>query len=147
MTNRKMRRKVNKVSKMEGKKLILKGWNNFENVTMEAIRKCELLQGIKPQGLVAVWKNNIYVVQIFDYWLSDSNGSKYGKKLMIRRNDAEPCHNWNAFQRIKNELCGEDSVAVEVYPRQNNLIDEANMYWLWVYPSSVECPFEVMKIS
>lgn len=38
---------------------------------------------------------------------------------------------WWEAQRIKNELCGELSTAVEVYPPQPEVVDEADMYHLW----------------
>lgn len=41
---------------------------------------------------------------------------------------------WAAKQRIKNELAGCDRMAVEVFPDVADLIDEANMYHLWVLP-------------
>lgn len=140
-----MNRKMMRASKSEGRKLIKKGWDTFVDCTREAIEKCDLLQGIKPNGLDKIFKNNIYTVQVFYYWLSTTGESRCGKKLMIRRNDGEPVHNWSSLQRIKNEICGEEYTAVEVYPAQKNLVDEANMYWLWVYPSETTCPFEMIK--
>jgi hypothetical protein len=38
---------------------------------------------------------------------------------------------WWEMQRIKNELCGEEWTAVEVYPPQAEVVDEADMYHLW----------------
>lgn len=39
---------------------------------------------------------------------------------------------WWEMQRIKNELAGENATAVEVYPPQDEVIDQADMYHLWV---------------
>ena len=39
---------------------------------------------------------------------------------------------WHEMQRIKNELCGEDATAVEVYPPASQVIDEADMFHIWV---------------
>lgn len=41
---------------------------------------------------------------------------------------------WWEMQRIKNELAGETATAVEVYPPQSEVIDQANMFHLWVLP-------------
>lgn len=41
---------------------------------------------------------------------------------------------WPEMQRIKDELAGTDATAVEVYPPQGEIIDEANMYHIWVLP-------------
>lgn len=40
---------------------------------------------------------------------------------------------WIEKQKIKNELFGEDYTALEVFPTTENLIDEANMYHLWIF--------------
>lgn len=48
---------------------------------------------------------------------------------------------WSEKQRIKNEIFGEDRTAIEVFPTTANLVDEANMYHLWVLPESFNIPF------
>jgi hypothetical protein len=52
--------------------------------------------------------------------------------LSIKRLDKEPVHDWRDLQDIKNELCGKESNAVEVYPAESRLVDSANQYHLWV---------------
>lgn len=39
---------------------------------------------------------------------------------------------WPEMQRIKNELAGPDATAVEVYPPQREVVDDANMYHIWI---------------
>lgn len=39
---------------------------------------------------------------------------------------------WSEKQRIKNEIFGKESVAVEVFPKESELVDQANMYHIWV---------------
>lgn len=39
---------------------------------------------------------------------------------------------WWEMQRIKNELAGETSTAVEVYPPQSEVVDGADMFHIWV---------------
>lgn len=48
---------------------------------------------------------------------------------------------WWEAQRIKNELAGPEATAVEVYPPQGEVIDEANAYHLWVLPNPL--PFSL----
>ena len=48
---------------------------------------------------------------------------------------------WRDKQRIKNELFGEDRVAVEVMPAASKLVDEADMYHMWVLPEGYQMPF------
>lgn len=61
--------------------------------------------------------------------------------LWIRRHDGEPIYSWSALQRIKDELVGEDRTAVDVYPAKGDLVDQANMYHLWVLPEGFRLPF------
>lgn len=63
-----------------------------------------------------------------------------GVHLAIRTvTQSEP--GWAELQRIKNELVGESWTAVQVYPRQERVIDEAHMYHLWCYPPDHELGF------
>lgn len=48
---------------------------------------------------------------------------------------------WAELQRIKNEIMGEDRAAVQIYPRSCRLVDQADMYHLWVYPAGHEFGF------
>lgn len=48
---------------------------------------------------------------------------------------------WAEKQRIKNELFGEDRTAIEVFPTSTDLVDEANMYHLWILPKNMKLPF------
>ncbi|KYG90808.1 hypothetical protein A0U40_17930 [[Bacillus] sp. KCTC 13219] len=48
---------------------------------------------------------------------------------------------WAEKQRIKNEIFGDEAHAIEVFPKESNLIDEANMYHIWVLPSEMVIPF------
>lgn len=41
---------------------------------------------------------------------------------------------WRDMQRIKNEIMGRDRFAVQVCPPADKLIDDADMYHLWVMP-------------
>ncbi len=44
---------------------------------------------------------------------------------------------WWEAQRIKNEIAGDAATAVEVYPPQGEVVDEADMYHLWVLPDGL----------
>lgn len=91
-----------------------------------------------PKHLTHVWKNNLYIVQLF---LLPSKQIGEIQRLMIRRNDAAPNVSWAEKQRIKNELIGPHAIAVEAYPPVEYLVDDANMYWLWLLPADVKYPF------
>ena len=56
-----------------------------------------------------------------------------GSHLIIRREDGGPVQcGWDTLQEIKNEMLGVDVCAVEVFPPQDELVDEANRRHLWV---------------
>jgi hypothetical protein len=60
--------------------------------------------------------------------------SGYGKtvQLNIRRRDGKPIfRDWRHFQRIKNELVGEDIEGVELYPAEERHVDTSNKYSIW----------------
>ncbi|WP_406543843.1 hypothetical protein [Pseudobutyrivibrio sp.] len=50
---------------------------------------------------------------------------------------------WSEKMMIKNELFGEDRAAIEVYPKQKNLVDSADVYHLWVFDKKFEMPFGI----
>ena len=39
---------------------------------------------------------------------------------------------WPDMQRINNELAGADATAIEVYPPQDQVVDDADMFHIWV---------------
>lgn len=43
---------------------------------------------------------------------------------------------WWEMQRIKDEIAGKDATAVEVYPPHDQIVDQADMFHIWVmaYP-------------
>lgn len=126
----------------EARRLQKKGWNDFEDITEQVRAMPEFWDRHEPP--TQVFKNNLYSVQVFD------KQTAWGpcKKAMIRRHDALPIHKWSDFQRLKNEIWGERAVALEVYPRQQNLTDVANLYWLWVFTNPMwDCPIEDVKCS
>lgn len=48
------------------------------------------------------------------------------------RNADETDIPWADKQRIKNEIFGRESTAIEVFPKESELVDKANMYHLWI---------------
>lgn len=42
---------------------------------------------------------------------------------------------WPEMQRIKDELAGKDATAVEVYPPHDEIVDQADMFHIWVLPA------------
>jgi len=63
--------------------------------------------------------------------------------LWIRRHDGAMTRSWASLQRIKDELVGEERVAVEVFPARSQLVDAAPMHHLWVLPIGMVLPFSL----
>ncbi|HEX8773708.1 MAG TPA: hypothetical protein VF735_08855 [Pyrinomonadaceae bacterium] len=61
--------------------------------------------------------------------------------MMIWREDKRPIQSWDDLQRIKNGLRGYERTAIEVFPSESRLINEANLRHLWVLPESFKLPF------
>jgi hypothetical protein len=50
---------------------------------------------------------------------------------------------WPEMQRIKDELSSPAHTAMEVYPPKAEIIDDADMYHLWVLPVTLALPFSL----
>lgn len=80
-----------------------------------------------------VWANDIYEV----FKTPQDEGIFH---LSIKRFDRAAVHNWRHLQQIKNEVCGNEFEAMELYPRESRLADNANQYHLWVAPEGADIP-------
>lgn len=89
----------------------------------------------RPGWMTRAYLNNHYCVMVQDdARLRD--GTK-AIRALVQRHDNEPIDNhWAELQQIKNELFGRETIAIEYYPRQSELIDQANIYWLWIVPEN-----------
>ena len=61
------------------------------------------------------WQTTIYEI-LYD----EPKGFKH---LRISRVDGEPIRSWKDIQEIKNDLLGEDVVAIEVFPKQCDFVN------------------------
>lgn len=117
--NRQMRRASQSHHKREIKKAMISNeWTPFEDRTQEVAPK------FTANTFRGFFANNLYSVQVFDV---------EGKIVAgIRRHDQSTNISWATKQRIKNEIFGTESGFVEVFPPESLLVDDANMYWLWM---------------
>ncbi len=88
------------------------------------------------------WREDCYLNNRYSVQISDQE-TKWGTvvHLWIRRHDGQMPRAWMDLQRIKNELIGENRVAVEVFPAVDNFRNSANMAHLWVLPEGMNLPF------
>jgi hypothetical protein len=92
----------------------------------------------KVPGAIACWHNSRYVVL-----QCHPQATEWGDvtRLMVRRNDNNPTVPWSDLQRVKNEIMGEDRVAIQVHPPVDELVDDAHIFHLWVLPEGFCLPF------
>lgn len=98
------------------------------NVTAE---RRALRRAVGDPEVPEVWENNIYVVHV----ARREDGSV--ESLSIRDRERSARHDWRDLQRIKNDVAGPETEAVELYPAMSRLMDTANQWWLWVMPPGV----------
>ena len=90
--------------------------------------------------LLTVWKNNLYSVQVYRRALGAEGEALH---LAVRRHDESEVRGWDDLQRIKNEIAGVDRAALEVYPVEAEVMNQANMRHLFVLPAGTPAPFTI----
>jgi hypothetical protein len=100
-------------------------------------------QGEQPtgRGFVGVFVNDWYQVTMYE----DAGPDGAVNWLVIRRRDSAPVHDWRHLQQIKNDLCGPEREGIEIYPAESRLVDTANQYHMYVFPSGARVPFGYLE--
>lgn len=94
---------------------------------------------------VAVWIGRTYLVQVFD----DGHGGIL--RLSINKTIPQPNGDWvdgigwEELQAIKDGCGYADYDAVEIYPRQIDVVNVANMRHLWVLPHGLSFAWRKAK--
>jgi hypothetical protein len=52
---------------------------------------------------------------------------------------------WSIKQEIKDKIFGKEKTAIEVFPSDKNLVNQANMYHLWVLPKEFDLQFNLKE--
>lgn len=115
------------------KKLLRKPKGNLEPVDLSQ-------SSYVPSWMTKAYRNNRYTVTIEEN--VRMTGGITAIRNMVQRHDDKPIPNhWREMQNIKNEIYGKDTVAIEYYPAEIELMDDHNIYWFWVFPDwSVPVP-------
>ena len=109
-------------------------WTDFEPC---ALPTDDINQLDAPYAIV---RNSRYQVTI--YLREADETSPFGRMahLSFKVHDKQAHHDWRDMQRIKNEICGPEHDAVEIYPAESKLVDSANQYHLFVF-QTYKLPF------
>ena len=84
------------------------------------------LKDVKKCYIATFLEKELYVIHI-------ANPKKGLTHLRIRRLDRLPINNWELIQSIKNDLLGVDSIAIEIYPKESELINFGPTRHIWTW--------------
>lgn len=90
------------------------------------------LKALMGETMRKIYRNAIY--QVVERVVEREDYPAPLVHLSIKRVDRREIRDWGHFQRIKNELVGEEYEAVELYPREARRV-EGNQYHLWCFLS------------
>lgn len=113
--NRQERRKTNKKMRIDAAKFLMR-------VPVDQWPS-------KPPGLIAAFRSKKFLVQIYE--------EKDCQRLSVCRSEVKiggwkENITWEELQGIKRELGFGDKLAVEIYPRDKDIVNVANMRHLWI---------------
>lgn len=93
---------------------------------------------IKPP--CAVWRNRFFLVQEFDEVsaLGPVKRLTISRTVMQSNGRWEDGISWDDLQDIKNQVGFGNHYAIEVFPRERDLVNVANMRHLWVLSSPLD---------
>lgn len=85
-----------------------------------------------PKGMTRAYRNTRYTVMVYDNSPTTKGGAI---RVMVQNHtDTQIVMHWDELQKIKNQIFGPEAVAVEYYPAESQLINDHNIYWLWLFP-------------
>lgn len=88
-----------------------------------------------PKGMTRAFRNTRFTIMVYDF-SPVSTGTAI--RVMVQKHDDTPIVNhWREMQNIKNKIFGEETTAIEYYPAKSQLIDDHNIYWMWIYENGV----------
>lgn len=87
-----------------------------------------------PIRCVEVWRSREYLVQIYREANDVTRMSVFRTTFAAEVNRWDDGITWDVLQRLKRECGRGDSEAVEIYPRDADVVNVANMRHLWILP-------------
>ena len=113
---------------MEAQRLLKQPESKFEQMDLSA-------PAFVPDGMTMAFRNNRYTVMIYAN-AKTTHGP--ATQVLIQNHFDEPIKNhWSEIQRIKNELFGKEVTAIEYFPAESELVNQHNIYWIFIYPDGV----------
>lgn len=104
-------------------------WQPVKRIAMSrTVQEAHRRIDMDPKDM-EVWSNDIYEVFVKPMTPDGKGGPCH---MSVKRYDRTPVHNWRHLQQMKNEIFGEYREAVELYPSEARIADNANQTHLWV---------------
>lgn len=123
----------NNKRKKQAEKLLKQMPTNFVEVNLSIAKQV-------PKWCTRAYYNNKYFITINDNALT--NKGKAIRVMVQKHSDTPILNHWFEMQKIKNEIFGQETIAVEYYPKVSDLIDQHNIYWLWIFNNN-ELPIPI----
>lgn len=84
-------------------------------------------------GMTRCFRNNRFIVMVYDNARCAHFDDRVMPKVFVQRHDNRPIPgHWREMMKIKCQLFGAQACAVEFYPPMSQLVDDANIYWMWL---------------
>ena len=120
---------MEKICRQQRRKLHRENGNNKWYVSdWQAMKLIRTENDETGPGTVDIYANNLYKCLL-------RNNQPGITWLSVKRNDSAAIHNWQHLQQIKNDICGEEREAIELYPAMSRIVDAENQYHIWVLPA------------
>ena len=113
-------------------------WQEMSHSRIESRKLLAAEFGIFPINCKRFFHNTHYYVMCFE---QKSDWGTIDHLMIADRKGRKSDDHWQFLQRVKNEIMGEERLAVEVYPPVTQLINQVNAYHLWVLPEGFKLPF------
>lgn len=84
------------------------------------------------------YHNTHYYVMCFE---QNTEWGTIDHLMVSHRKGQKISDHWQFLQQVKNEIMGQDRLAIEIYPPTTDLVDQVNAYHLWVFPIGFKLPF------
>ena len=88
-----------------------------------------------PKWMTRCFRNNKYIVMI-----DDNANTTHGVAILAmvqNHTDTPIAGHWAELQNIKNIVFGKEATAIEYYPAESELVNQHNIYWLWIFPDGI----------
>lgn len=102
--------------------------------------KDEQMTGPDGHKRIALWRSFHFVIQVFE--------NPHGVlRLSINRTEIDRAGrwvdgiDWDSLQWIKNQCGFENCDAVEIFPKAEHFVNDANLRHLFIFPPDVDVPF------